>query len=66
MNQNFKQRLSALEATQQGRPRFPDFTPALMLAYATPDERAAWEAAGQPEISLSQLNSALVEVYADE
>jgi hypothetical protein len=58
-----KKRLDALEQAEKSGPRFPDMTPALMLAYGTENERAAWEAAGPPEVTRARIGAALDVAY---
>jgi hypothetical protein len=40
-------------------PRFPDMMPSLMLSYATPAERAEWEATGRPKIDRATIEAAI-------
>jgi hypothetical protein len=61
MNQCMK-RLTALEVTERAR-RFPDITAGLLISYATPDERAAWAAAGRPENDQGTWGHVLEKVY---
>jgi hypothetical protein len=60
---NIEKRLAALEQSERSGPRFPDLTPALMLCYGTDEERAAWEAAGRPELTRAEWDSAIHEAY---
>jgi hypothetical protein len=62
MNQ-LKRRLTALESAERTAPRFPDITAGLMISYATPEERAAWEAAGRPEIDRAAIERMIDEAY---
>ncbi len=55
--------IEALEHTERSGPRFPAFTSALMIAYATPAERTAWEAAARLEIERATFERAIAEVY---
>lgn len=59
----FKKRLEALEQAERSGVRFHDMTPALILAYATPKERAEWEAAGRPSIEQGTWKQALDAAY---
>jgi len=38
---------------------------ALMLCYATPEEIAAWDATGRPELDRAAIEVALDQAYAD-
>ena len=62
---NLKRRLDVLESAERSGPRWPDMTAALMLSYATPEERAEWEASGRPELGRATWQQVLDQVYAD-
>lgn len=65
-NRSFAQRLAALEAQEVEHSRFADFTVALMRAYGTPEEIAAWEADGRPTVTRADLDIVLEQVYNHE
>jgi hypothetical protein len=62
----FMKRLTALEQAERSGPRFPDMTPALMLCYATAEERAEWEAAGRLELDRATFETAIACTYGPE
>jgi hypothetical protein len=61
---NLSKRLDLLEQAEHSGPRFPDLTPALMLIYATDEERAQWEAAGKPAVTRAEWETGISQVYA--
>jgi len=57
----------AVVATSPRSPPLPSFSMALalMLCYATPEEIAAWDATGRPELDRAAIEVALDQAYAD-
>jgi hypothetical protein len=63
--QKLRRRVDQLEQAEATRRKVPDLMPALMLSYATPEEIAAWEAAGRPALDPAAWEKALDEAYAE-